>query len=130
MIGCALFSCDIGLLRSCILRLLLTSESSVENPLLYYRNNVVGSISLLKTVNRFGPLPIVFSSSCVTYGIPSSVPISEDHPQQPINPYGHSKLFVERILADLERASALPWVSLRYFNAAGCGSGWRNRRGA
>ena len=57
-------------------------------------------------------------------------PFPKDHPQQPINPYGHSKLFVERILADLERASALPWVSLRYFNAAGCGSGWRNRRGA
>ena len=91
----------------------------VENPLLYYRNNVVGSVSLLETVNRFGPLPIVFSSSCVTYGIPSSVPISEDHPQLPITPYGHSKLFVERILADLGRVSALPWVSLRYFNAAG-----------
>jgi UDP-glucose-4-epimerase GalE len=92
---------------------------SVENPLLYYRNNVDASVSLLETVRRFEPVPVVFSSSCVTYGIPTIVPISEDHPQQPINPYGHSKLFVERILADLDRASGLPWVSLRYFNAAG-----------
>lgn len=92
---------------------------SVENPLLYYRNNVIGSVSLLNAAVEFGPLPVIFSSSCVTYGIPETLPIAEDHPQRPINPYGWSKLFVERILADLDQAYNLPSVSLRYFNAAG-----------
>lgn len=67
-------------------------------PLLYYKNNVAGSIALLETLNEFGALPFIFSSSCITYGIPDTIPISEDHPQHPINPYGHSKLFVERML--------------------------------
>jgi UDP-arabinose 4-epimerase len=92
---------------------------SVEKPLLYYKNNVAGSIALLETLNEFGPLPFIFSSSCVTYGIPDTIPISEDHPQHPINPYGHSKLFVERMLADAGAAYGLPWIALRYFNAAG-----------
>jgi UDP-glucose-4-epimerase GalE len=61
----------------------------------------------------------IFSSSCATYGLPERVPIAEDHPQRPINPYGHSKLFVERMLADLNVAYRLPWIALRYFNAAG-----------
>jgi UDP-glucose-4-epimerase GalE len=64
-------------------------------------------------------MPVVFSSSCATYGIPERVPITEKHPLQPINPYGRSKLFVERLLADLEVACGLPWIALRYFNAAG-----------
>jgi UDP-arabinose 4-epimerase len=64
-------------------------------------------------------MPIVFSSSCATYGVPERVPITESHPQHPINAYGHSKLFVERLLADLEVACSLPWIALRYFNAAG-----------
>ena len=92
---------------------------SVEQPLLYYRNNVAGSHALLQTVVEKGVRPIIFSSSCVTYGIPSSVPISEDHPQHPINPYGHSKLFVEQMLVDAGKAHGLRSVSLRYFNAAG-----------
>jgi UDP-glucose-4-epimerase GalE len=92
---------------------------SVEKPLLYYQNNVAGSAVLLETLLEFAPLPMVFSSSCVTYGIPDTIPISEDHPQHPINPYGHSKLFVERMLADAGKACGLPWVALRYFNAAG-----------
>jgi UDP-glucose-4-epimerase GalE len=92
---------------------------SVEKPLLYYRNNVAGSVVLFETILEFGTLPVIFSSSCVTYGIPNNIPISEDHPQNPINPYGCSKLFVERMLMDSGRAFGLPWVSLRYFNAAG-----------
>jgi UDP-glucose-4-epimerase GalE len=64
-------------------------------------------------------MPVVFSSTCATYGIPDRVPITEDHPQRPINPYGCSKLFVERMLADLNVARGLPWMALRYFNAAG-----------
>ena len=92
---------------------------SVENPLLYYRNNVTGSAGLLEAVTEFGPLPFVFSSTCATYGVPDQVPIGEDHPQRPINPYGFSKLFVERMLADLGASHRLPWVALRYFNAAG-----------
>jgi UDP-glucose-4-epimerase GalE len=92
---------------------------SVENPLLYYRNNVVGTVALLETLCEFGPLPMIFSSSCVTYGLPRSIPISENHPQHPINPYGQSKLLVERMLADAGAAYGLPWVALRYFNAAG-----------
>jgi UDP-arabinose 4-epimerase len=92
---------------------------SVGNPILYYRNNVAGSVALLETWMQFAPLPVIFSSSCVTYGLPDRLPISEDHLQAPINPYGLSKLFVERMLADLGKAHGLPWVSLRYFNAAG-----------
>jgi UDP-arabinose 4-epimerase len=92
---------------------------SVEQPLLYYRNNVAGSHALLQTVIDQGVRPIIFSSSCVTYGVPSAVPIAEDHPQNPINPYGHSKLFVEQMLKDAGKAHGLRSVALRYFNAAG-----------
>jgi UDP-arabinose 4-epimerase len=92
---------------------------SVENPMLYYRNNVSGSIALLEAAIEVGPIPLIFSSSCVTYGTPETIPISEDHPQHPINPYGHTKLLVERMIADAGRAHGLPWVTLRYFNAAG-----------
>lgn len=92
---------------------------SVENPNLYYHNNVCGSATLLRTITRSKSIPVVFSSTCATYGIPDKNPISEDHPQHPINPYGFSKLVVERILADLDQAYGLRSVSLRYFNAAG-----------
>jgi UDP-arabinose 4-epimerase len=92
---------------------------SVEQPLLYYKNNFMATVTLLTTVMGFRVIPVVFSSSCATYGVPDYVPIPEDHPQRPINPYGHSKLFVERLLVDLNAAHGLPWVSLRYFNAAG-----------
>lgn len=92
---------------------------SVENPLLYYENNVGGTASLLRSVLSYRRIPFVFSSTCATYGIPEQTPIPESAPQRPVNPYGHSKLFVERILADLEQAACLPWVALRYFNAAG-----------
>jgi UDP-glucose-4-epimerase GalE len=92
---------------------------SVENPNLYYQNNVCGSAALLRALTHSQPIPVVFSSTCATYGIPDEVPIPEGHPQRPINPYGFTKLVVERILADLDQAHGLRSVSLRYFNAAG-----------
>jgi UDP-glucose 4-epimerase len=74
---------------------------------------------LLRAVIDYDRIPVVFSSSCSTYGVRERVPIAEDHLQRPINPYGHSKVFVERMLADLNVACGLPWIALRYFNAAG-----------
>src|SRR5262249_22506271 len=92
---------------------------SVEQPLLYYRNNFANTVALLQAVVDLRRMPVVFSSSCATYGIPERVPITEKHPQHPINPYGRSKFFVERLLTDLQVAYGLPWIALRYFNAAG-----------
>lgn len=92
---------------------------SVQNPLMYYRNNVTGTVALLETLLDFGVLPFVFSSTCATYGVPEKLPITEDHSQHPINPYGNTKLVVERLLAELGAAHTLPWMALRYFNAAG-----------
>jgi len=92
---------------------------SVEDPLLYYQNNVAASAALFQTLLSFETIPVVFSSTCATYGAPETIPISEDHPQRPINPYGYSKLVVERMLADLDAARGLRSISLRYFNAAG-----------
>jgi UDP-arabinose 4-epimerase len=94
-------------------------EESVQKPLLYYQNNFVATAALLATLFEFSPIPVIFSSSCASYGLPERIPISEDHPQRPINPYGYSKLFVERLLSDLNAAHGLRWVALRYFNAAG-----------
>jgi UDP-glucose-4-epimerase GalE len=90
-----------------------------SRPLDYYRNNVAATAELLQTLIDYRPLPVVFSSSCATYGIPERVPISEDQPQRPINPYGQSKLVVERMLVDLNAAYGLTSISLRYFNASG-----------
>jgi UDP-arabinose 4-epimerase len=92
---------------------------SVQQPLRYYENNVAGTASLLRAMLEVRKIPIVFSSTCASYGVPDKVPISEDHPQRPINPYGRSKLFVEHMLRDLHEAHGLPWMALRYFNAAG-----------
>jgi len=92
---------------------------SVESPLMYYENNFSGSAALLRTILTDFSVPFVFSSTCATYGIPSRVPITEDHPQVPINPYGRSKLFVEELLRDIEASCGLSWIALRYFNAAG-----------
>jgi UDP-glucose-4-epimerase GalE len=96
---------------------------SVQQPLLYYQNNFAATMVLLRTVLDVRCIPVVFSSSCASYGVPESVPISEDQPQHPINPYGNSKLFVERLLKDLHLAFGLPWIALRYFNAAGADPG-------
>jgi UDP-arabinose 4-epimerase len=91
---------------------------SMETPISYYENNFSGTLALLRVaVERH--LPIVFSSTCATYGVPHYLPIDEAHPQVPINPYGRSKLFVEHLLRDIDAAHHLPWVALRYFNAAG-----------
>jgi UDP-glucose 4-epimerase len=92
---------------------------SVEDPRKYYRNNVSNTINLLDTVLDHKVKAFIFSSSCATYGIPQHVPIAENHPQNPMNPYGQSKFMIEKILADYDDAYGLPYVSLRYFNAAG-----------
>ena len=92
---------------------------SVTDPGKYYRNNVVGSLSLLEALRDHGIRACVFSSTCATYGVPQQLPLTEDHPQQPINPYGASKRMVERMLADFDAAHGLRSMSLRYFNAAG-----------
>jgi UDP-arabinose 4-epimerase len=92
---------------------------SVVRPSEYYRTNVVGTLCLLDGMLEHGAPPVVFSSTCATYGVPDRVPIVETTPQRPINPYGATKLVVERILADYDRAYELRSVALRYFNAAG-----------
>lgn len=92
---------------------------SVEQPLLYYRNNVAGSLTLLEAMAAADVKRLVFSSTCATYGVPEQVPIAEDHPQRPVNPYGASKLMVERMIMDTAAARGLRAVILRYFNAAG-----------
>jgi UDP-glucose 4-epimerase len=92
---------------------------SVTDPNKYYRNNVVGTLTLLETMLKAGITKIVFSSTCATYGIPKILPIPESHPQIPINPYGMSKLMVETILKDFDQAYGLKSVIFRYFNAAG-----------
>jgi UDP-arabinose 4-epimerase len=92
---------------------------SVANPERYYHNNVVGSLNLLEAMRRNAVDKMVFSSSCTTYGQPDHLPIDENHPQRPENPYGNSKLAVEKILIDYHRAHGINSVILRYFNAAG-----------
>jgi len=93
---------------------------SVTEPELYYQNNVAGTLNLLASMRKHGVRRLVFSSSCATYGVPDSVPITETHPQHPINPYGRSKLMIEQAIADYASAYSFQSVSLRYFNAAGC----------
>lgn len=92
---------------------------STADPYLYYRNNVVGTVSLLEAMRRARCNRIVFSSTCATYGAPGKQPIDEACAQAPLNPYGASKLMVERMLRDADIAYGLKSISLRYFNAAG-----------
>lgn len=92
---------------------------SVTDPAKYYRNNVLGTLVLLEAMLAASIKNFVFSSTCATYGVPDIVPIPENHPQNPINPYGATKLMVERILADFDQAYGLKSVRFRYFNAAG-----------
>jgi UDP-glucose 4-epimerase len=92
---------------------------SVREPARYYHNNIVGTLSLLDAMLAADVKKIVFSSTCATYGIPTKVPIREDHPQAPINPYGFTKLAIERALADYAHAYGLGYAALRYFNASG-----------
>jgi UDP-arabinose 4-epimerase len=92
---------------------------SVTDPAKYYRNNVANTLNLLEAMRANGVDLLVFSSTCATYGEPRRLPIDESHPQRPINPYGHAKLFVEGMLASFDVAYGLRSVALRYFNAAG-----------
>lgn len=92
---------------------------SVEYPRKYFYNNVESALTLLNTALDSGIDNFVFSSSCAVYGVPDKIPIAEDTPRQPINPYGISKLFVENALESYERAYGLRYANLRYFNAAG-----------
>jgi UDP-glucose 4-epimerase len=92
---------------------------SVEQPYAYYENNVAGTLNLLQAMQAAGVQRLVFSSTAAVFGQPQGLLIDEQHPTQPINPYGASKLMVERMLADAQRAYGLRSVALRYFNAAG-----------
>jgi UDP-glucose-4-epimerase GalE len=96
---------------------------SVADPKKYYSNNVTGSINVLNAMLDAEVSSIIFSSTCATYGIPTKVPIGESQIQQPINPYGMSKLFIERIIQDYSMAYGIKHVMLRYFNAAGASDG-------
>ncbi len=92
----------------------------VVQPSLYYRNNCVGTLTLLDELYKSGLNRIIFSSTCASYGVPLRIPIDEEHPQVPINPYGWSKFIIERMLDNYGAAYGVESVALRYFNAAGC----------
>ncbi|MEL6831178.1 MAG: NAD-dependent epimerase/dehydratase family protein, partial [Pseudomonadota bacterium] len=92
---------------------------SVSNPAKYYTNNVIGTLNLLEAMRQAGIDKLVFSSTCATYGMPMNMPIEETTEQKPINPYGRTKLMIETMLDDYDRAHGLRSVSLRYFNACG-----------
>ena len=96
---------------------------SGTDPALYYRNNVLGTLALLDAMREAGVDRIVFSSTCATYGLPEKMPIAETTPQRPVNPYGETKLAIERVLHWYGQAYALRSVALRYFNASGCDRG-------
>lgn len=95
---------------------------SVKNPEKYYINNVCGTLNLLSTMLKHNVKKIVFSSTAATYGEPKYIPIDENHPQCPINPYGQTKLMIEKIMDDYDKAYNLKSVRLRYFNVAGADS--------
>src|SRR5256712_6144268 len=92
---------------------------SVTDPAKYYRNNVGCTLNLLQAIVKAGTNKLIFSSTCATYGNPLKIPITEEHPQNPINPYGATKLMVERMLRDFDQAYGLKSIVFRYFNAAG-----------
>lgn len=92
---------------------------SIEDPARYYRHNSMGALAVLDAMRKADCDQIIFSSTAAIYGTPIRTPIDEEHPQKPINPYGRSKLFVERMLADYAAAYGIRYVALRYFNAAG-----------
>ncbi|MBE9223290.1 UDP-glucose 4-epimerase GalE [Cyanobacterium stanieri LEGE 03274] len=94
-------------------------EESMKNPAKYYQNNVVSTLNLLEAMESAGVRKMVFSSTCASYGVPEIIPIPETHPQNPINTYGYTKLVIEKMLADFQRAYGWEYVAFRYFNAAG-----------
>ena len=97
-------------------------SESVENPSKYYKNNIIGSLNLFDIMIKYDVKHIVFSSTCAIYGNAEYIPIDEKHPKNPINPYGKTKLIIEEILEDYDKAYGLKSVCLRYFNAAGADS--------
>lgn len=98
---------------------LIEVGESVKDPVAFYENNVVGTLTLLSAAQAAGIKAFVFSSTCATYGLPQSLPLDETHRQVPINPYGRTKFIVEQALADYDRYTGFRSVCLRYFNAAG-----------
>jgi len=92
---------------------------SVTDPAKYYRNNVINTLNLLDVMREFGVKSIIYSSTCAIYGVPQSIPMTEDHPMIPVNPYGWTKLMIEQVLNDYDRAYGIKHINLRYFNAAG-----------
>jgi UDP-glucose-4-epimerase GalE len=121
--------CDVAALRAALRQheavgvmhfaAFLDVGESVRDPVRYYRNNVVGALSVLEAMAAESVKHFVFSSTCATFGEPIETPITESHPQKPINSYGETKLAVERALPHFERAHGISWVALRYFNASG-----------
>ena len=103
---------------------LLSVGESVHHPNKYYRNNVINTLLLLETMLAHGVHKLIFSSSAAVYGVPKKVPIPENHPRNPINPYGKTKLMIEMICEDFASAYGLSFVILRYFNAAGAMPAW------
>ncbi|MFM8296058.1 MAG: UDP-glucose 4-epimerase GalE [Microcystaceae cyanobacterium] len=92
---------------------------SVQKPAMYYHNNVIGTLTLLEALVAANIQKFVFSSTCAVYGIPQEIPMTENHPINPVSPYAHSKRMVEQMLADFEQAYGLKSVIFRYFNASG-----------
>jgi len=99
---------------------LIRVGESVNDPQIYYQNNILGTLNLLQTMQEHGVDRMIFSSSAAVYGDPETIPIPEDHPKRPKSPYGKTKWMVEQILEDYTHAYGLLSISLRYFNAAGC----------
>ena len=93
---------------------------SISDPAKYYRNNVVATFTMLEAMRATNHHRVVFSSTCAVYGMPDRLPLTEDHPQNPITPYGRTKLAIEWMLEDYRIAYGFRWAALRYFNAAGC----------
>ncbi len=101
---------------------LIVVDESVREPLKYYRNNFVNAINLLDVCSKYKVKNFIFSSTAAVYGIPEKVPVTEESPLMPINPYGASKMMVERVLKDLSLSEDFRYVALRYFNVAGADS--------
>lgn len=111
----AFATAPIGAVMHFAAKLLITE--SVEKPIEYYKTNVGGTVEVLRAMQRHGVSQLVFSSSAAVYGVPKMIPVTEDAETSPVNPYGHTKLMVEQILADMSMHTPLRYVALRYFNA-------------